>query len=286
MTRLTAKIIENVPSGIAHLNEELEKKIKMDMRNFACRSIGVNAGDIDFGSYSVAIVPVTSGEGIIGGFSRSVAVAVGALGMRSFVTEACDVTGISEAFSSSADIIFMADDERFIALNTKTRSFSDNIWSTARGYVTALGLAEEGGLEGKRVLVIGAGRVGREAVKMLRNEGALVEVTDIIPERARMLESRFEGVRAISEVDEAIRSNRLILNASPGTIPGDLISQDAVISSPGVPYAFDEEGERRAKVIIHDVLSLGVAVMAVASVGLSLFDFSAADVVADRTAIQ
>ena len=285
MTRLTAEIIENVPSGITHLNEELEKKIKMDMRNFACRAMGVRADEIDFGSYSVAIVPVTSGEGIIGGFSRSVAVAVGALGMRSFVTESCDVTGLSEAFSSSADIIFMADDERFIALNTKTRSFSDNIWSTARGYVTALGLAEEGGLEGKTVLVIGAGRVGREAVKMLRKEGASVEVTDIIPERAKMLESRFEGVRAIAEVGEAIKGNRLILNASPGLISGDLIQNGAVISSPGVPYAFDEKGEERAKVIIHDVLSLGVAVMAVASAGLSLFDISAADVVAERTAI-
>jgi len=285
MTRLTADIIKDVPSKISNIDAELEKLIKMDMRSFACHAVGVNVKEIDFENYSVAIVPVTSGKGVIGGFSASVSAAVDLLGMHSFVTGSCDVMGISEAFSSHADIIFMADDDRFIALNTRTRSFSDNIWSTARGYVTALGLAE-GGLEGKTVLVIGAGRVGSEAVKILRNEGAKVEVTDIVHSRARTLELRYSGVKARENVAQAIADNRLILNASPGKIPGELIRNGAVISSPGVPYAFDEEGERRAKVIIHDVLSLGVAVMAVASASLSMFGIPAADVVEETVAIQ
>lgn len=285
MTRLTARLIKDVPSKVYHLDEELEKKIGMDMKEFACYTMNVTTDDIKFHEYSVAIVPVTSGKGVISGFSASVAAAVETLGMRSFVTGACDVAGISEAFSSSADIIFMADDERFIALNTRTRSFSDNIWSTAKGYVTALRIAE-GGLEGKRVLVIGAGRVGSEAVKILRKEGASVDVTDILHHRSEVLEKRYSGVRAIRDVEDAIRDNRLILNASPGKIPGKLIQEGAVISSPGVPYAFDREGEKKAKVIIHDVLSLGVAVMAAASVGLSLFNIPATEVVAERTGIQ
>jgi pyrrolysine biosynthesis protein PylD len=285
MTRLTAKLIKDVPSNVSHLDDELEKRINMSMREFACHVMNVNENDIDFERYLVAIVPVTSGKGVISGFSASVAAAVHALGMRSFVTRSPDVAGISEAFSSSADIIFMADDERFIALNTRTRSFSDNIWSTAKGYVTALSLAE-GGLDGKKVLVIGAGRVGTEAVKILRKEGASVEVTDILHDRSESLEKRFGDVRAIKSVDQAIRENRLILNASPGKISGKLIQDGAVISSPGVPYAFDKEGERRAKVIIHDVLSLGVAVMAVASVSLSLFDIPATEVVAERTVMK
>jgi len=281
MTRLTEDIIKDVPSKISDLDHELEKRIGMNMRDFACYAMDVDIKKIDFDSYKVAIVPVTSGGGIIGGFSLSVAAAVKTMGMRSFVTGSCDVTGISEAFSSDADIIFMADDERFIALNTRTRSFSDNIWSTAKGYATALRLAE-GGLEGKRVLVIGAGRVGTEAVKILIKEGASVDVTDILPHKAKALESRFAEVTAIDDVSLAIRNNRLILNASPGLIPGTLIQEGAVISSPGVPYAFDAEGEKRAKVIIHDVLSLGVAVMAAASISLSLFNVPASDVVAER----
>ena len=281
MTRLTAELIRDVPSRVSRLDEELENKIGMSMRAFACYTMNVREDEINFKNYSVAIVPVTSGKGVITGFSASVAAAVEALGMRSFVTGSCDVAGISEAFSSDADIIFMADDERFIALNTRTRSFSDNIWSTAKGYVTALKVAE-GGIEGKKVLVIGAGRVGGEAVRILREEGALVDVTDILHHRSEALEARYDGVRAIRDVEEAIMNNRLILNASPGRIPGGLIRNGAVISSPGVPYAFDEEGEKRAKVIIHDVLSLGVAVMAVASVGLYLFNISPKDVVAER----
>jgi pyrrolysine biosynthesis protein PylD len=281
MTRLTEDVIKDVPSKMPCLNHELEKRIGMDLKNFACYTMNMNADDVDFKNYRVAVVPITSGKGIIGGFSLSVATAIKTLGMCPFITGACDVSGISEAFSSDADIIFMADDERFVALNTRTRSFSDNVWSTAKGYVTALRLAE-GGLDGKRVLVIGAGRVGTEAVKLLRKEGASVEVTDILPEKAKALESRYDCVKAIPDVALAIKNNRLILNASPGKIPGGLIQQGAVISSPGVPYAFDEEGERRAKVIIHDVLSLGVAVMAAASIGLSLLHIPAAEVAAER----
>ena len=285
MTRLTEDVIKDVPSKISDLDHELERRIGMDLKEFACYTMNMNSDEVDFSSYKVAVVPITSGKGIIGGFSLSVATAVRTLGMQPYITGSCDVTGISEAFTSDADIIFMADDERFVALNTKTRSFSDNVWSTAKGYVTALKLAE-GGLEGKKVLVIGAGRVGTEAVKLLRKEGAFVEVTDIIPEKAEALESRYDEVKAIPDVASAIKSNKLILNASPGKIPGKLIQEGAVISSPGVPYAFDEEGERRAKTIIHDVLSLGVAVMAAASIRLSLFDIHTAEFAAERTVLR
>jgi len=285
MTRLTEELIKDVPSKVNALDVELEKKIGMTLREFACYSMDVKKDGIRFSDHHVAIVPVTSGKGVIGGFSRSVAAATEALGMPSFVTKFCDVMGISEAFSSHADIIFMADDDRFIALNTRTSSFSDNIWATAKGYVTALRLAE-GGLKGKTVLVIGAGRVGSEAVKILKKEGANVEVTDILSKRSEDLERRYKGVKARPDVENAIKDNRLILNASPGLIPGKLIQKGAVISSPGVPYAFDKEGEERAKVIIHDVLSLGVAVMAAASVSLSLFNIPAADVVAERPVIE
>ncbi|MCL2712028.1 MAG: 3-methylornithyl-N6-L-lysine dehydrogenase PylD [Methanomassiliicoccaceae archaeon] len=281
MTRLTEEMIKNVPSKMSDLDRELERIIGMDMKEFACHAMNVDLKRINFSDHKAAIVPVTSGGGVIGGFSLSVEAALRTMGMSSFITSSCDVAGISEAFSSGADIIFMADDERFIALNTRTRSFSDNIWSTAKGYVTALRLAE-GSLVGKRVLVVGAGRVGTEAVKMLKKEGASVDVTDIIPHKAEVLEARYDNVNAVTDVSLAIRSNRLILNASPGSIPGSLIQKGAVISSPGVPYAFDKEGEKNAKVIIHDVLSLGVAVMAVASISLSLFDVPASEVVAER----
>lgn len=264
MTRLTPDVIKDVPSRMSSLDSDLEKWTGMNLRQLACVSAGVDSKDISMESYSVAVVPITSGKGTIAGFVDSVAAALDSIGMKPFITHSSDVAGMAEAYSSHADLIFMADDERFIALNTRSNSYSDNIWSTARGFVSALRHAE-GPLRGKRVLVVGAGRVGREAVRMLLAEGAEVEVTDIIRSRAESLGTEFKGVTARFDVEQAISDNRMIFNASPGAISGELIREGAVISSPGVPYAFDEEGEKKAKTIIHDVLSLGVAVMAVSS---------------------
>lgn len=276
MTRLTPENIKDVPTGMGGIDSELTRLTGMDLRGIACRAVGVKVNDMPFDSYSVAVVPMTSGKGVISGFSESVAAAIRNLGMNVFITQSSDVTGIAEAYTFGADIVFMADDERFIALNTTSGTFSDNIWSTARGFVTALSLAE-GGLKGKKVLVVGAGRVGGEAVKMLRSEGAAVEVTDILFSKARAMERQNDGVVAMEDVGDAIANNKLIFNASPGSISGDLIQEGAIISSPGVPYAFDESGEKKCKLIVHDVLSLGVAVMAVSSASMSLYKVAKAD---------
>lgn len=285
MTRLTPDAIKDVPDGMANLDSTLMGKTGMDLRGIACAASGIKMKDISFSSWSVAVVPITSGKGTISGFSRSVAAAVRNIGMNVFVTESSDVTGIAEAVSMDADIIFMADDERFIALNTHTRTYSDNIWSTARGFVTALGLAE-GSLKGKKVLVVGAGRVGGEAVRMLLDDGAHVEVTDVIPSKAKSIESRHKNVKAIENVDDAISKNNIIFNASPGAIPGHLVQKGAVISSPGVPYAFDELGESNAKLIIHDVLSIGVAVMAVSSASKSIYNIQESECAETTAAIS
>lgn len=276
MTRLTPDVIKGIPETISSLDTALERIIGADLRHVACSAAGISTEDICFESYTVAVVPVTSGKGVITGFSESVSAAVREIGMNSFVTEGSDVTGTAEAYRSGADIIFMADDENFIAINTKARMFTDNIRSTAKGYVAALKCVE-GDLAGKKVLVLGAGRVGTVATEILLEQGATVEVSDIVWNKALVLERKHRSVRARADLEKAIQENRLILNASPGKIPGKLIQEGAVISSPGVPYAFDSEGEAKAK-IIHDVLSLGVAVMAVSSAVLSPIESRAAEI--------
>lgn len=276
MTRLTPDVIRGIPETISSLDTALEKIIGADLRHLACNAAGINAEDICFESYTVAVVPVTSGKGVISGFSESVAAAIREIGMHSFVTEGSDVTGTAEAYRSGADIIFMADDENFIALNTKARMFTDNIRSTAKGYVAALKCVE-GCLSGKTVLVLGAGRVGTVATEILLEQGAKVEVADILWNKALILEKKHRSVKARADLERAIEDNRLILNASPGKIPGKLIQKGSVISSPGVPYAFDREGETKAT-IIHDVLSLGVAVMAVSCAILSPTESRAAEI--------
>ncbi|NLL95318.1 MAG: 3-methylornithyl-N6-L-lysine dehydrogenase PylD [Thermoplasmatales archaeon] len=265
MTRLTADNLDGFFPKIHYLDGYLEETTGLGLRALACEAAGVAEADIDFDALSVAVVPVTSGKGVIRGFSETVAETIRSLGIDTVVTDACDVAGVAEAVSHGFDIVLMADDDRFIAVDRKRGVFSDNVWSTARGYVTALRLAAGGSLEGMTVLIIGAGRVGGTASTMLLEEGARVEVVDIRREKTERLARNVPGIVPRFDLAAAISENLLILNASPGKISGRNVREGAIISSPGVPYAFDGEGEAKAKKIIHDILGLGVAVMVVSA---------------------
>lgn len=269
MTRLTPEMIMNVPRSLPERDADLTEALGMTLKDLAYRSAGVRPQDLALEGLFAASVPVTSGKGVTGGFSGSVCSVLEHLGMSTFITGRTDVAGLSDALSSRADIIFMADDEEFIALNRPTGMAVNNTRSTARGYVTALKKAA-GGLEGEHVLLIGAGRVGSCAAELLIRESALVTVFDIDRERTEALRGRFRGIRACTDLREAMRENMTIFNASPAAIPGEWVPAGAVIASPGMPFSFDRTGVDRARTLIHDPLQIGVAVMAVWSASLSV----------------
>ena len=257
MTRLTPQDIENVWDG-ADLDRRLGGMTGRGGRGIALESAGMPT-DMDLSGFSVVCVPVTSGLGEIGGFAGSLDAIARHLGMRSRVSGSSDVAGFAEAVSSGADIVLMADDDRFIAYNTVTNTVSDNAYCTAMGYAVALRDAAEG-LAGRRVLVMGAGFVGSEAVRILRGMNALVTVVDIDVPKARRL-ALSEGVQWEEDVSEAVSCHDLILNASPGTVSGTDMVPGTVVSSPGVPCRYDDEARRRARAIIHDPLEIGTTVM-------------------------
>lgn len=260
MTRLTEEMIEDIPRTTKERSEGLQKIIGMNLKNLAFRAVGENPDKYDLSQYLTASVPITAGLGVIGGFSLSVSAILEGMGFRSFVTSKTDIDGIYEALEKGADIIFTADDLRYIAYNVRTGTYADNAFATAAGYVEALdGVAK--GLKDKDVLVIGAGLVGSEAMRILTEKGANVFVTDIQIDKAEKLALEF-GASVISDVNKAISSKRYILNASPALISGNLILAGSVISSPGLPYSFDAEGEDKSDTIIHDPLDIGTAVMA------------------------
>ncbi|MGE0014621.1 MAG: 3-methylornithyl-N6-L-lysine dehydrogenase PylD [Candidatus Methanomethylophilaceae archaeon] len=260
MTRLTEDMIDEIPRTAGKRSEDLRKAVGMDLRTLAFRAIGEDPEDFDLSHYTAASVPITAGLGVIGGFSQSVSAILGNMGFRSFVTSKTDIDGIYEALEKEADILFTADDVRYMAYNRRTGVYSDNSSATAAGYAEALDGAA-GGLRGKKVLVIGAGLVGTEAVRILTSKGAAVRVTDVIPGKAEKLAQEYHAT-AIPSVEAAISSHKYILNASPGFIPGRLIMEGAVISSPGVPFSFDADGVAKSRAIIHDPLDIGTAVMA------------------------
>ena len=267
MTRLTSDLIEGVPDDKMDLDSVLRRACGTTVKQMAIQAAGLE-GDVDFSRFKAACVPITSGLGVIGGFSESVNAIVGRLGMDSYVTAGTDVQGFSEAIRDGADIVMMADDTMFIAYNVCEGRQTNNSWGTAMGYSVCLRNAA-GGLEGKDVLVIGAGFVGTEAVQILKGMGAVVSVTDIVPEKAEALQSRF-GVKALRDKESAISSHRLILNAAPASFPGRIMAEGSIVSTPGVPHEFDEEGRRKAKAIIHDPLEIGTAVMAVNSAAYTI----------------
>ena len=193
MTRLTSDMIAGVPEDKIDLDSALMKMCGTTVKEMAIQAAGME-GDHDFSSFKVAVVPITSGLGVIGGFAQSVDAIVKRLGMSSYVTRGTDVQGFSEGIRDGADMIMMADDTMFIAYNVREGKQTNNSWGTAMGYSVCLRNAA-GGLEGKDVLVIGAGFVGTEAVQILKGMGANVSVTDIVFEKAQNLERRF-GVKA------------------------------------------------------------------------------------------
>jgi pyrrolysine biosynthesis protein PylD len=267
MTRLTDDMVRDIIKSLDSTNEMLTSLTGMDTVELACDAIGIVPEMIDLKNIKVGVVPITSGKGIITKFSESVAEIVRKVGMEAFVTEAADVNGLAEALSAGAEIVFMADDITFIAINVKSGGFSNNSFSTAAGYVSALKGAA-GGLAGREVLVIGAGRVGSIGAELMVGMGAAVTVYDIDKKRMEDLSARIP-VKTAGDLNSVLLLHDLVLNASPGAIDGRFVKQGAIISSPGIPFPFDGLGIKKAGTIINDPLDIGVAVMAVQAASFS-----------------
>jgi len=266
MARLTEEIVERIEISSESIDDFLMKNTGMNLLELACDAVGIKA-DVLETNVKVAIVPMTSGLGIVKGFSELVAKIVGKLGMEAFVTVETDVTGFAEATCAGAEVVFMADDTTFIAYNTRTKRSYNGSFSTAAGYVSALKGAA-GGLKDKDVLIIGAGRVGSAAAELLTKMSAIVSVYDIEERNTFELQRRF-NIKPVFDLNESIKEHMLIYNASPAVIDGKHLREGSIISSPGLPFTYDEECIRKAKVIIHDVVSIGASVMAVQSAGIS-----------------
>lgn len=263
MTRLTDDDVKDISDTLEDVNHMLMRTTGMTALKMACDAASITTDLLDLEEFTVGVVPITSGMGVITRFSESVADICRSLGMEAFVTKTYDVTGLAEAVTQVPDIIFLADDYEFIAYNTKSRRYSNNSFCTAAGYVSVLNGAAKG-LIGKKVLVVGAGRVGSRAANLLLARGAKVEITDVDLDKAYNVARDNPGAEVIEDVNKAIASNDLILNASPAHIDSKYIREGAIISSPGVPHTFDDEAKAKAT-IIHDPLFIGVAVMAVQS---------------------
>lgn len=272
MTRLKADWLESLERELAEYDQKLKNVTGMDLAALAFCAAGWPEGSKDAAkNRKVAVIRMTAGQGVIGYFAESVAAVAKHMQMDVFIADECDVAGIHEALSRGAEILMMADEERFIAFNARTSAVGENDEATVRGYAAGLS-AMAGGLSGRSVLLLGYGRIGQAALIRLLEEGASVSVYDCDEQKINALREKISG----TALPDKGRVN--ILSKRPGPLSGlvfDATSQgaylgakdlqgDVLIAAPGVPLSLNEEAyalHDSLKQIMHDPLQTGTAVM-------------------------
>lgn len=243
--------------GCQRRDLELKEKTGLSLLELAAKAACRDAAELRrlSGDVLVTAVPVTAGLGMIGQFAQSVAAIVRTAGFNCMVTEKSDVNGIYEAYTAKADLIFIADDDRFLAINTTVQKIGENNQATAAGYVAALEamMSQKGvAIKDAPVLVLGYGPVGRYAEEILLSKGAHVTVFDKDPFQGKP--NRPQDIIHFPYIIEA--------TPQPAWIHKEMLSPDALIAAPGIPLGLDAEtAELFRKQLVHDMLDIGTATM-------------------------
>lgn len=272
MTRLKAADIDPIAGRLPGYDADLKRRTGLSLRQIACNAAGVREEDLEkvMGGLTVAAVPVSSGLGVIRGFSSAVAAIVAHLGLRAFVTVHPDVAGLAEGMERGGDILMLADDERFVAITPRGNQVVDNSTATALGFVAGLE-AMNGGLAGASVLILGCGPVGVAGAEALLERGASVALFDADRERALLVFRELnpkapKPIRVEKDVRTALGRYELIFDATNtgGFIESDHMTSKTLMAAPGMPCALTPEAlARHRDRVLHDVLEIGTATMAV-----------------------
>lgn len=272
MTRLTTADLRNLDGTMAAYEHYLRDTTGRDLAGLALDAAGLPVNEVHRGGLAalqMAVVPISSGLGLIGGFAQSVAAILAYLGCRSFVTQATDVAGMAEAVARGPAAIFMSDDRDFFALDPAHRTTVHNTPATARGFAAGLaGMAD--GLEEKKVLLLGCGPVGRAAAEALLRRGAHLIIGDRNRKRqAALIEALRSGGRPQTCIDpmEVAHANTadLIFDATNtgDHIDVEMIGDTSLVAAPGMPCGVTAAARRvLGNRLLHDPLQIGVATMA------------------------
>lgn len=274
MTRLQSADVVSIAANLENYDRELIASTGYSLSGIACRAAGIDEGRIKniLPDLRVAVVPISSGQGIIGGFCDAVLSILAHMGANAFVTQTPDVSGINEAFEKKADVMMLADDERFVALHIQSRQIADNSVCTGQAYATGLHQMT-GSLKGKSVLVIGCGPVGGSAIESLIGVGANVSIYDIDIDSANALATAIgqafdTKIEIVKTLHSALLRHTYILDASPARdiIQAQHIGPDTYVSAPGIPCGLDDEAKTAiSNRMLHDPLQLGVATMLISA---------------------
>ncbi len=277
MTRLRTDDIKDISFQLDQYEIDLKRKTGQDIRGIVSHSLGISVQEFDSikRSVSIAAVPIRSGEGEIPRFSETIKIIVSHIGFDAFVTDSADVSGIAEAVEKGADIIMMADDNRFISFCPGSGCVSDNSEATAKVFIAGLDLMS-GGIDKKDLLVIGAGAVGRYGVISALLRGANVHLLDTEIEKSRKLEAEMKKlydktvtiITSDNQAEFLMTGYDLIFEATntSDVIDESDITLNTFIAAPGMPLGLTPAAAVKAgDRLLHDPLQLGVCAMAVES---------------------
>jgi pyrrolysine biosynthesis protein PylD len=255
MSRLTEFDIKHIPFELKK-NDERNR----DLFGFTLKETALMALNLTFepAPKKCAVVPVVSGLGIIGGFSETVRAILEYCGAYAFVTEKSDVSGVWQAYSKKADLIFMADDDICAAFATSGFARSENGYATGIGFAAALEMMNGGAGD---CIVLGAGMVGKAAIKWLSEREWRVAVYDTNPNKTAEAARSAQGIFA-ENTPRSVRKYRNILYAAntPAFITADDVTDETNISAPGMPFGATKEAAAKAR-LFHNPLELGIMVM-------------------------
>jgi pyrrolysine biosynthesis protein PylD len=99
VTRLASDDVKSIPAELAYYDSELTSKTGFSLRKVACRAAGIQEDLIQkfLESVRIGVIPITAGKGAITGFCEAVAGINAHMGCNSFITQATDVAGLTEA---------------------------------------------------------------------------------------------------------------------------------------------------------------------------------------------
>lgn len=268
MTRLKEDDVNQIATTMGAYNDALVRMTGSSLMQLAAQAAYKEIDYLSKRNPLVAVIPMTCGQGIIGGFVESVASIITYLGSNAVITKSSDAGGVAEAVQQGAEILFMADDDRFVAINLRSGKVSDNGDATGRGYVAGLERMCQG-LKGKNVLLLGAGPVGSSAALALVSHGTRVTVYDINLSASQRLSSAMKkmgyNVDVETDLESSLAKHQIFFDACPAEDVIDLryISKETMIAAPGIPLGVQGLGIEQLLPdrLLHDALQIGVATM-------------------------
>jgi len=271
MTRLVTEDIDGLGLLLSEYEASLHRLTGTGLAGIAAHAQSVGKGanvyEQALKRHRVGIVPVSYGEGVILGFAEALKDIVTFLGAAAFITRQPNILGMGEAVEHGATMLLLSDDDDFMVLNLNDHRTCHNSPATGRGFAAALSLMA-GGVQGREVLIVGAGPVGSAAAAWVNERGGYPLMYDQSSEVARRQAAALSGARIAEQLEPALAQCDLVIEATPaaGVLRQAWLRPEHRIAAPGVPLGVEtgvmqKSGTMVCRHIVHDRLEIGVATM-------------------------